>query len=193
MNKFTKASIATGAGIVLLLGGAGTLAYWNDSATTSAGSITAGTLGITSTAAGTWYDVSSVATLTDPEVQGTAINPATFHVVPGDTLVYVESFTVAATGDNLEATIAADPASIVKGTWAGDLTASTALTIGGSTVSTITQANNNATVKVFVTLAFNFDSVVENPATTETIPVNNDSQSTVVDLSALAIVVTQVP
>ena len=31
MNKLTKGAIATAAGVILLMGGAGTLAYWNDS------------------------------------------------------------------------------------------------------------------------------------------------------------------
>src|SRR5699024_1312147 len=39
MNKFAKGSVAAGAGLVLLLGGAGTLAYWNDSAELANGSI----------------------------------------------------------------------------------------------------------------------------------------------------------
>ena len=33
MNKLVKGSIAGAAGIILLMGGAGSLAYWNDSAT----------------------------------------------------------------------------------------------------------------------------------------------------------------
>ena len=190
MNKFTKASIATGAGIILLLGGAGTLAYWNDSAAVDGGAITAGTLGIDSAGAGKWYDVSSVGALTDPETQGVDITAAvaggTFLVVPGDKLVYVESFTVEATGEHLVASIAADAASIDKGTWGADLSASTALSIGGTTVSSITDDNDGDTVKVLVTLAFALNSSVGVDA-----PVNNTSQGTTVDLEDLAIVVTQ--
>ncbi|QNO36775.1 alternate-type signal peptide domain-containing protein [Protaetiibacter sp. SSC-01] len=190
MNKFTKASIATGAGIVLLLGGAGTLAYWNDSAATDAGTITAGTLGIDAVAnSGAWYDISAVPATTDPEADGVLItDPAAFRAVPGDKLVYVESFTVEATGDHLEASIEADAASIDKGAWGNDLTATTALSIGGASVTTITDDNDGDTVKVLVTLTFAFNSAVGPDA-----PVNNDSQSAVVDLGELAIVVTQQP
>src|SRR5690606_37678324 len=112
MNKFTKASIATGAGIVLLLGGAGTLAYWNDSATTGAGSITSGTLSIDSyagTGAG-WFDVSA-----DNPGAPESISASTFRVVPGDTLRYVEWFTVSATGDNLTADLSINDADVLAG------------------------------------------------------------------------------
>ena len=44
MNKFAKGSLAAGAGLVLLLGGAGTLAYWNDSAELEGGTIEAGSM-----------------------------------------------------------------------------------------------------------------------------------------------------
>ncbi len=179
MNKFTKASIATGAGIVLLLGGAGTLAYWNDSASTGAGTITAGTLSIESEGDGEWFEASDLTTPIDPE---------DFLVVPGDSLVYVESFEIGATGENLEATIEADASDIDKGAWGADLTASTALSIAGSPVATITDANDGDTVEVRVTLTFAFTSTVGVDA-----PVNNGSQGAVVDLSDLAIVVTQQP
>jgi alternate signal-mediated exported protein len=177
MNKFTKASIATGAGIVLLLGGAGTLAYWNDSAEVGAGSITAGTLAIDSVAAGNWYEASDL---------GTPIDPDTFLVVPGDSLVYIESFEVTATGDNLEASIVADASDIDTGAWGADLTASTALSIGGAAVSSIDSDNDGATVEVRVTLSFDFDSTLGADA-----PVNNGTQGAVVNFDDLAIVVTQ--
>ena len=44
MNKTTKGSLAAGAAAVLLLGGAGSLAYWTDAASIDGGSITSGTL-----------------------------------------------------------------------------------------------------------------------------------------------------
>ena len=46
MNKTAKGALAASAAAVLLAGGAGTLAFWTDSANVNGGSITAGTLGI---------------------------------------------------------------------------------------------------------------------------------------------------
>ena len=56
MNKLTKAAIAGAAGVILLMGGAGSLAYWNDSiASNPAGqTISAGTLTVTAASAGGW-------------------------------------------------------------------------------------------------------------------------------------------
>ncbi|WP_157981699.1 alternate-type signal peptide domain-containing protein [Protaetiibacter intestinalis] len=185
MNKFTKASIATGAGIVLLLGGAGTLAYWNDSATTDAGTITAGTLTIDSNDDGAWFQSSNL----DDE-----IDPNDFLVVPGDSLTYIESFEVGATGDNLEATVSANAASILKGEW-GDQLVTTVTVLDDTTptpavISTVTSAYNERLITVRVVLDFAFDGDVSSPSTNE---VDNDTQGEVVDLSALAITLTQVP
>lgn len=180
MNKFTKASIATGTGIVLLLGGAGTLAYWNAEATTDAGSITAGTLTIASENDGEWEDISS-----DSVAPG-VIDAGTFLVVPGDTLTYTETFEVGATGDNLVAEVEADASSIDKGAWGAALTATTALSIGGTPVTEITSANDGDIVTVVVTLTFDFAGLGVDA------PVDNDTQTAVVDLTDLAIVLTQV-
>src|SRR5690606_34468068 len=86
MNKLLKGSIAGAAGIVLLLGGAGTLAYWNDSANlTNAGSISSGVLNVEADAAapGSWNNSISL-------------------IVPGDTRTFTQSLDLAATGDNLK-------------------------------------------------------------------------------------------
>jgi alternate signal-mediated exported protein len=116
MNKFTKASIATGAGIVLLLGGAGTFAYWNDAEDLAPGTITSGTLTLEQgTAAGVWTDTSDNSTITDL---------GDFLIVPGDKLVYTKSIAVNATGDNLLAVLSADTTDMVGGALADDVTVS---------------------------------------------------------------------
>ena len=56
MNKITKASIAAGAGVILLLGGGGTLAYWNASTTAGSASITSGTLSVAAAGSATATD-----------------------------------------------------------------------------------------------------------------------------------------
>ena len=47
MKKSTKGAVAAGAAAVLLLGGAGTLAFWNADGTAEGGTLTAGTLELT--------------------------------------------------------------------------------------------------------------------------------------------------
>lgn len=182
MNKFTKASIATGAGIVLLLGGGGTLAYWNAEAGAGAGTINAGTLAITAGAAGTWED------------QNGSIDPSTFLVVPGDTLTFTRTFTIEATGDNLVADLSVDDAGILPQDWDDELTTTAVYSVdgGATSITQITDANDGQTLTVVVTLAFAFDGDVANNTPTAEDDVNNDSQGDSVDLSALQVVLTQV-
>ena len=89
MNKLVKGSIAAAAGITLLMGGAGSLALWNDSADLTGGSVSTGELNIISNGDGAWTD-----------------NIALW--VPGDEDTYTETFTIEAAGDNLSFELAAD-------------------------------------------------------------------------------------
>ncbi|MFP7759929.1 alternate-type signal peptide domain-containing protein [Marisediminicola sp. LYQ134] len=108
MNKLVKGSIAGAAGIALLLGGAGTFALWNSTETMNVGAVSAGTLTIDAAAAGTWKNVSS-----DAPAGGEAIaNIADYRIVPGDRLEFVQTVTIDATGDNLDATLTLVPTSI---------------------------------------------------------------------------------
>lgn len=92
MNKFTKGSIAASAAVVLLLGGAGSLAYWNDDAALAVDPINAGQLTIEAST-GAWA----------PEINAW---------VPGDRSVYSTTLTVVAEGDNIEGTIELDLGSV---------------------------------------------------------------------------------
>ncbi|MDV7133197.1 alternate-type signal peptide domain-containing protein [Williamsia muralis] len=101
MKKQTKAAAAAGAGAILLLGGAGSLAYWNDSSSTPDAAISSGTLSLDDcTGDGTWTDVNhGGTTITDIDA---------FRIVPGDVVSYTCETAVNATGDNLTATLTAD-------------------------------------------------------------------------------------
>lgn len=100
MNKITKASIATAAGVALLLGGAGTFASWNATATTNGAAISAGNLVVTDGPAGTW------------SANGAAIDIAGYAVSPGDVLTYTKTMQIGAEGDSLEAELALTGGSI---------------------------------------------------------------------------------
>ena len=95
MNKLVKGAIAGAAGIALLLGGAGSLALWNSSATITSATINAGTLTVTASG-GAW-----------------STNPALW--VPGDTFTYTATLTVTAKGTNLVDRLTVDSSSITGG------------------------------------------------------------------------------
>ncbi len=165
MNKLVKGSVAAAVGIALLMGGAGTLAFWNDQASIAGGTITAGTLSIA---------VPSTAPSTDGWKSGTTAIPSisAFRIVPGDTLTYTKTFTVTATGNNLTATAGIGALSIVGASssaadtaLAALLTKSATFTVGGVTTTTVNAAAGTQTVVVTATIAFpNSTAAIDNPA-----------------------------
>lgn len=112
MNKFAKGSLAAGAGLVLLLGGAGTLAYWNDSAELAGGTINAGTLTLEA-------DNDSLQASIDQQPQ---------VWVPGDQHTFSTELTLVTEGDNIQGKIVLDTAKLgIDGTGADQLTVDMAL------------------------------------------------------------------
>jgi len=75
-------------------GGAGTLALWSDSANLSGAQITTGNLQIKSVGDATWTDGNKT------------IDPATFRMVPSDTITGTQGLAIALDGDNLKANFA---------------------------------------------------------------------------------------
>jgi alternate signal-mediated exported protein len=191
MNKFTKASIATGAGIILLLGGAGTFAYWNDSASIAGGSITSGTLSFGGDTTGVWklvkgaqVDAAPGSTETDDV---TIANLAAFRIVPGDKLVYVvDDVVVNATGDNLKAVLDVDfgtaTDTIDGATVTTHLRASaTGFSESGGAIRVQPGAATAVNTGVYVLVDLPFGTAVD-----------NDSQSSTLDLSEATLELTQV-
>lgn len=124
MNKLTKATIATAAGVALLIGGGSSLAYWNDQATITGSTITAGNLALVSQSnTGTWGVKNGA--ITTPN-----INIANFRAVPGDALTYTTTLQVKAQGDNLKFKAGITSTSIAPATAgkASDIALQTALT-----------------------------------------------------------------
>ncbi|WP_448060902.1 alternate-type signal peptide domain-containing protein [Cellulomonas hominis] len=93
MNKLAKGAVATALGTALLLGGAGTLALWNDSVDLGAG-----------------QDIASGVLTLDVGTGAWDANPALW--VPGDAITYTTAVAIVAQGDNLAAELSIDPASI---------------------------------------------------------------------------------
>ncbi|GAA1480092.1 hypothetical protein GCM10009624_05320 [Gordonia sinesedis] len=174
MQKKTKGAIAAGGAVLLLAGGAGSLAYWSDSENIAGSQINSGELSLDPSAVDGWYDVS---TNPGPGAPGTKIDPASFKVVPGDTLEYRSSVVIRAKGQNLRATMKADPSGI---TGSNELASriSTSLTTTGAGPD-ITEADAGKKVNVVVTVKFD-------PATPDQV-----AQNQTVDLNALKITLAQ--
>jgi alternate signal-mediated exported protein len=100
MHKNTKAALAATTAAVLLLGGAGTLASWNDSETIGGGAIASGSLSLTQESGQT-----CTAWALDAAGGGGAFVPGTTLVVPGDVITRTCTYTVNATGEHLAATV----------------------------------------------------------------------------------------
>lgn len=169
MNKLVKGSIAGAAGIVLLLGGAGTLAVWNDSANlAAAGSVTSGVLNVEAGTAGSWD-------------QSLAL------IVPGDTITYTQVLTLAATGDNLDFTVGSNIASLVTagGIEGADVTPTFVVKNGTATVAPVAgvySAVAGASYTIEASIEVDFDESTD----------GLDGQNETLNLGAAAVTVTQV-
>ncbi|MCY0905695.1 alternate-type signal peptide domain-containing protein [Arthrobacter sp. H14-L1] len=98
MNKMAKGAIATGVGVILLVGGGGTLATWNQAQTAAMGSVVSGDLNLevnTATNIGKWTNAA-----------GTVVDIKAYRVVPGDVLTYTQDLKVTLTGDLMAAKLA---------------------------------------------------------------------------------------
>ena len=108
MRKTTKGAIAVGAGVALLLGGAGTLAAWRVDANLNNGTaqtVSSGNLNLVANNDGRWFwgNAACDAPLNTTTI---AVTGATaVAIVPGDCVVYQETVTVDAKGDNLQAAV----------------------------------------------------------------------------------------
>lgn len=184
MRTSTKGLIAAGAAAVLLMGGAGTLAYWTDSEDIDAGSVTAGDLDL---AAGTcdaaWVYAAGSAGA------GTSVD----LIVPGDVITKDCTFTVNASGDNLAATVDVPDTLTLTEAPTGtsfDATVSADYDLGGTALAdggTITSADDGETLTVTFEVDIPFGT--DDAATT---PVNaNDMQNLEATLDTLTVTLTQ--
>ncbi|GAB3410807.1 hypothetical protein GCM10027515_31590 [Schumannella luteola] len=196
MNKLTKGAIAGAAGIVLLMGGAGSLAYWTGTADLgNAQTITAGQLKAAAGTTGTWL------------VNNAAV-PAAYKIVPGDQLTYSQNVTVDASGSNLKfqvslanGAITADTAnanSTASSNLVGRLQKAAAFTVSGSNVTLVsgttdtykvaTAGSTTVAVSVTITWTNSFNDAL----TSANVTADNNAQLGGVKLANYALNVTQV-
>lgn len=88
-----KGSAAIAVGAALLLGGGGTLAWWNASDSVAAGTVASGELNVVA-GAGVWTDRA-----------GNTVTISSYKVVPGDKLTFTQPLNVTLTGDKMAASL----------------------------------------------------------------------------------------
>lgn len=150
MKKSTKGAVAAAGAAVVLLGGAGTLAYWSDSETVSGGAIDTGHLSLDNpTCAANWVLDTGEATAGAPYVPGTT------KLVPGDVITKTCTYVLNLKGEHLRATVAAStPAALPA-----HLTVQTpSVTMAGAPVTQVTEADDTKTVAVALKVTFNGSS-----------------------------------
>jgi alternate signal-mediated exported protein len=153
MNKLVKGAIATAAGVVLLMGGAGTFAYWNSSVGITGGTIVAGNLLVSDATPsdGVWT--------VQKNGTGTAstVTLSSFKASPGDVLTYTKTVKITATGDNLVAKLSLAPGSIVAASTgnaaantalAADLTQAASISATGTGIVAVTSGANAGTYTI---------------------------------------------
>lgn len=172
MKKSTKGALAAAAAGTLLLGGAGSLAFWNATATVDGSTVNAGSLNLVEGE----DNCSNWVLDSGEDVEGADL---TGTIVPGDQLTKTCTYTIDATGDHLRATLGATGGD-ESGDLADDVTVTPTFVVDGNTVTEITEANHGDTLTATIVLDFPYG--VE----------DNDSQGESVNLSDYVVTATQV-
>lgn len=181
MKKVTKATIAAVAAGALLLGGAGTVALWQQNANVDAGSVSTGHLKLTTGETGTWQDVSN-------SLEPTAFDPKNDTLVPGDVVTFDQFATIEAEGKNLQGALTVGTAAAVPDELADDVTvgldidsSAEGLSKDGNVVSFSEEGSYKVPLKITVT--FKKGTV----ASTEDVTMDKS-----IDLTKLSLVLDQV-
>lgn len=171
MNKTAKGAFAAGAAAVLLAGGAGTLAYWNDTATVGGSTISSGNLKLDASSCTTaGWTVSN----TVEGKSNVAFNTATGAIVPGDKLTKTCTVVVTAVGDNLRATLGTTGGGTAGSTMAGSAyTVTPTFKIGGTPITQVRSGDANKTIDVSITVDFPLGSAVDNSSKLKNIKIDD--------------------
>ena len=176
MKKSTKGAIASSAAAVLLLGGAGSLAYWTADQDIPGGTINSGLLTLSAPVCGDW-------TYTG----GATFTPGTSEVVPGDTITKVCDLTLDAEGDNIAADLTVDDPAPTGNALADALVADATFTVDAVATSSISAAGSYA-VEATVTVEFPYGTVsTPDPLTDD----DNTTQDLAATLDAISVVAVQ--
>lgn len=168
MRNSIKAALAATTGAALLLGGAGSLAYWQDADDIPTDTLTSGQLDLGAPVCEGW--------LLDG---GAAFDPLTDTIVPGDSLTQICEFPLTVTGDHLEAEFTAEAPAMTVGDLSDELTYTAAYEVDpdatddgneaavtpqdpASGTADITAADDGSYLRATLTVAFDFGGAVDN-------------------------------
>ena len=171
MNSTTKGSLAAVVAALLLTGGAGTLAYWNDTENGPGGPISSGQLDLGTPVCGAGWVLDGGTTLT------------TQLIVPGDTLTKTCAINLIARGEHLGADLTIGTAAFAAPNGlTGELVPTATFTVNGAARNHITDADDTgATNEIIATIGVTFNG----PNAT------NASQNLTATLNTIAVTATQ--
>ena len=170
MNSTTKGSIAAAVAALLLTGGAGTLAYWNDTEQVPGGPISSGELALGTPACGVGWVLDGGTTLTNQ------------LIVPGDVLTKTCTIDLVARGEHLGADLTVGTAAFATpNALTAQLRPSASFTVNGATRTHVTDADDTGTGEIVATISVVFDG----PAAT------NASQNLTAPLNSVAVTAVQ--
>lgn len=161
-----KAIVAIAAGTALLLGGAGTYAFWSTSASLNAGTVNSGDLNLT-LGTGTWA-LDGALTPSTP-----VADPAAVFIVPGDVLTLTQPLNVTLVGDNLEALLTADLSAVIPAAAASYITVSLTTSGAGTPegINTYRLTPDDVKTPISAVLTVTFDATTSNRVAVNT-PIN---------------------
>jgi alternate signal-mediated exported protein len=176
MKKTTKGAVAAGGAAVLLMGGAGTLAYWTAQGTVNGTSITAGHLTL---------DASACNTTGWTIDGGAAFDPSTGHLIPGDTLTKTCNVHIDVEGThfshvNIQATT---QNGALAAPW-DELSIATTVSGSGTGANNVTVTQGDNTVPVSITVTWPYGAAADNDLNGS---VGNDLSTTLNNISVTAV------
>ncbi|TIC85517.1 alternate-type signal peptide domain-containing protein [Nocardioides sp. GY 10127] len=150
---YVRSALAAGAGVLVLLQVGGTLASWTDGiAVDGVDDLTAGSMALTDTTVGTCAAAGwTLDSAEDPA--GAAFLPASQRLVPGDVLTKDCTFTLAATGEHLRATLSTTSPT-ATGALAGELSVGGTFTVDSVAATEVTDADDGATIAATLTITY---------------------------------------
>ena len=167
MHATVKGALAAGTAGTLLLGGAGTLAYWNSTGSVGGGTINSGDLQLDASSCTTaaWTVSNTVEGVTDA-----AFAVGTDEIVPGDVLKKTCNIAVTAIGANLRANLAVTNGATTGSTMSvGAYSVAGSFKLAGADVTSITDANNGQNIVATITVTFPIGTTVDNTSKSKNI------------------------
>ncbi|WP_435741561.1 alternate-type signal peptide domain-containing protein [Nocardioides sp. SYSU DS0663] len=152
MNKTAKGALAAGTAVVLLMGGAGSLAYWTTTTENGTGGFSSGSLTLDSSSctAATWMRANTL------QQASPVVHAEGDVIVPGDSLTKTCTVTVGATGKNLRAALAVTDGELTvtdtTATAGSGYTVTSSFTRGDQPLAFITDEDADKTIDVVITV-----------------------------------------